>query len=129
MATTTFTVAANTVVSESLTGLAVGPHVGDTGCTVRGFTATAGTGNYPIAGLTLDLSALFPHKVYSVTLSPVYDPAVASGDLAYLAVYVPGTDNDPATGKVYMYAATGIMIANDAVAITGLVMTGVAIGH
>ena len=80
MANTTLSVAANSSVAEKLNVLSSGVDIGAMGCSLKAFTATAGTGNYPILGLTLDLSGLFPNKVYAVILSPLYDPAVSSAD-------------------------------------------------
>jgi len=99
------------------------------GASIKAFTATAAPGNYPAAGLTLDLSALFPNKVLAAVISPLHDPARTTGDLAFLSVYIPASDGNPATGVVHSYAATGILIANDTVAITGYVVTGFAIGY
>lgn len=128
MANTTLTVAAVTGLSAKMVQ-SCGGIKNMPGASIKAFTATAGSGNFPIAGLTLDLSALFPNKVLMAVISPLHDPARASADLGYLAVYVPAANGAPATGKVYAYAATGIMIANDAVAIDGCVVTGFAIGY
>lgn len=128
MANTTVTVAAVTGMGSKIVA-ACGGGKNMPGASVKAFTATAGTGNYPIAGLTLNLSALFPNKVLGVVISPLYDPATASADTAWMAVYVPAANGAPATGKVFVYAATGVMTADDAVAITGLVLSGFAIGY
>lgn len=130
MATTTLaTVAGNANMSLKLVQACAGV-MGKSGASVKAFTATAGTGNYPIAGLTLDLSGLFPNKILAVITSPLYDPAVASGDYAYQTVYVPSATGAPASGKIYVYAPnTGLMTADDTVVITGYVVTGFAIGY
>ena len=128
MANTTLTVAAVAGLSskmvQSCGGISNMP-----GASIKAFTATAGTGTYPIAGLTLNLSALFPNKVLMAVISPLHDPARASADLGFLSVYVPATNGAPATGKVYSYAATGIMTADATVTIDGYVVTGFAIGY
>ena len=129
MANTTLTVAANSNVAEKLNVLSSGVDIGAVGASLKAFTATAGTGNYPLLGLTLDLSGLFPNKVYAVILSPLYDPALTTGDLAYLAVYVPSATGAPNGGKVYVYDEAGVMTADDAVAITGYIISGFAIGY
>jgi len=128
MANTTLTTAAVTGISAKVVA-ACGGGAGKPGASIKAFTATAGTGNFPIAGLTLDLSALFPNKVLMAVVSPLHDPARASADLGFLSVYVPAAKGAPATGKIYSYAATGIMTADDTVAITGYVVTGFAIGY
>lgn len=128
MANTTLTTAAVTGVSAKMVA-ACGGGAGKPGASIKAFTATAGSGNFPIAGLALNLSALFPNKVLMAVISPLHDPARASADLAYLAVYVPAANGAPATGKVYIYAATGIMVADDAVDISTCVVTGFAIGY
>jgi len=128
MANTTLTTAGVTGLSAKMVQ-SCGGIKNMPGASIKAFTATAGTGNYPIAGLTLDLSALFPNKVLMAVVSPLHDPARASADLGFLSVYVPATSGAPATGKVFSYAATGIMTADDAVAITGYVVTGFAIGY
>jgi hypothetical protein len=135
MANTTLTVAADTDVSLTMTEVVVGPGIGGIGSDIKAFTATAGTGTYPVAGLTLDLSALFPHKVLAVVCSPLYDPEVTTGDLCFPTVYVPATSNAPATGKLHIYSSNGaanagLLIVPDAtVTITGYVVTGFAIGY
>lgn len=134
MANTTLTVAAVSGIDAKLVAACGGAGCGTPGASIKAFTATAGSGNYPIAGLTLDLSGLFPNKVLAVVVSPLYDPAVASADLIYPAVYIPDSAGDPATGKVYaarQTAATSglVIIPDDSVAITGYVVTGFAIGY
>lgn len=128
MANTSLTVAAVTGLSSKMVE-SCGGKKNMPGASIKAFTATAGTGNFPIAGLTLDLSALFPNKVLMAVISPLHDPARASADVGWLAVYVPAANGAPATGKVFVYAATGVMTADDAVAITGYVVTGFAIGY
>lgn len=135
MANTTLTVAADTTVSMKINEMVVGQGIGSKGASIKAFTATAGTGNYPLAGLTLDLSALFPSKVLAVVCSPLYDPAVTTGDLAFPVVYVPAAGNAPATGKLHAYSSNGaaaaglLHLADDATTITGYVVTGFAIGY
>lgn len=134
MATTTLSVAADTDVSMKVTEMC-GGGASSAGCSIKAFTATAGTGNYPVAGLTLDLSALFPNKVLAVVCSPLYDPAVTTSDLSFATVYVPATGNAPATGKIHIYCSNGaanagfLIVPNDTVTITGYVVTGFAIGY
>jgi hypothetical protein len=133
MANTTLTVAASTTVSMKVTEMCAG-LMGVKGASIKAFTATAGTGNFPVAGLTLDLSALFPTKVLAVVVSPLYDSALTTGTLAYPAIYVPSAGNLPATGKLYAFRQTAatsglIMIPDDTAAITGYVVTGFAIGY
>ncbi len=135
MANTTLTVALDTDVDQKLTALMAGVDVGAKGCSIKAFTATAGTGTYPVAGLTLDLSGLFKTKVFAVVCSPLYDPAVTTGDLSFPTVYIPSAGNAPGTGKLHIYtsngaASAGLLIAPDATAtITGYVVTGFAIGY
>lgn len=133
MANTTLTVAADTDVSMKVTEMCSG--IGVPGASIKAFTATAGTGTYPVAGLTLNLSALFPTKVLAVVCSPLYDPAVTTSDLCFPTVYVPATGNAPATGKVHIYCSNGaanaglLIVPDAAVTITGYVVTGFAIGY
>lgn len=108
---------------------ACGGPAGYPGASIKAFTATMGTGNVALAGHALDLSAIFPNKVLAVVVNPIHDPARTTGDLAWLSVYVPATDGNPATGKVYIYAATGVMTANDSVVCTDYVVSGFAIGY
>ena len=128
MANTTLTVALTSGIDKKLVEACAGPVSGKS-ATIKGFTATAGTGNYPLAGMSLDLSGLFPNKVLAVVCSPLYDPALTTGDLAYLVVYVPAASGAPATGKLYVYDAAGVMTADDTVAITGYKVSGFAIGY
>jgi hypothetical protein len=134
MANTTLTVAADTNVSMKVTEMCAG-LVGAKGASIKAFTATAGTGNFPLAGLTLDLSALFPTKVLAVVCSPLYDPAVTTGDLIFPVVYIPAAANAPATGKLQAYSSNGaapgglLHLADDTTAITAYVVTGFAIGY
>ena len=135
MANTTFTVAADTDVSMKVNEMVAGQGIGSKGASIKAFTATAGTGTYPIAGMALDLSALFPNKVLAVVCSPLHDPAVASADEGFMTVYVPATSNAPATGKIHCFACgdaagSASIIAADAThTITGFVVTGFAIGY
>lgn len=127
MANTSLTTAAVAGISSKLTAACAGGK-NMPGASIKAFTATAGTGNFPIAGLTLDLSALFPNKVLAVVISALHDPAKDSGKTAYEAIYTPATDGNPATGKVYIYT-TNTIVANDTLPITGFVVTGFAIGY
>lgn len=133
MATTTLTVAADTDVSETLLAICNGPTQME-GCNLKAFTATVGTGTFPLAGFTLDLSALFPNKVYAVVITACYDPAATTGDLAFPAIYIPAAGNAPATGKVHLYSSNGaanaglLHIPDDTVTLTGYVIDGFAIG-
>ena len=134
MANTTLTVAADTDVSLKISEVCAGVQ-GVPGASIKAFTATAGTGTYPLTGLTLDLSALFPNKVLAVVCSPLYDTGVTTSDLSFPTVYVPATGNAPATGKLHIYTSNGaapggLLIAPDTtVTITGYVVTGFAIGY
>ena len=135
MANTTLTVAASTTVSMKVTEMCAG-LMGVKGASIKAFTATAGTGNFPVLGLALDLSALFPTKVLAVVCSMLYDTALTTGTLACPVVYVPAANNAPATGKLYAFRQTAatsglVMIPDDTAgpAITGYVVTGFAIGY
>lgn len=133
MANTTLTVAGVSARSKKIVEACGGPS--EVGASFKAFTATAGTGNYPVAGLTLDLSGLFKNKVLGVVITGCYDPAVTTGDLMFPAVYVPSATGAPASGKVHLYtsngaAAAGLLIApDDSVTITSYVITGFAIGY
>lgn len=136
MANTTLTVAAVTGLSSKMVQ-SCGGAKNMPGASIKAFTATAGTGAAPVAGFTLDLSALFPNKVLMAVVSPLHDPARTTGDLAYPAVYIPATNGAPASGTVHVYAATyaavgttGLVTAADATeVVTGFVVTGFAIGY
>lgn len=135
MANTTLTVAAVSGINEKLVSACSGTLA--PGASIKAFTATAGTGNAPVAGFTIDLSDLFPNKVLMAVISPLHDPARTTGDLAYPAVYIPASDGDPETGKVHVYAATYaaagttglVKTADDTEVVTGFVVTGFAIGY
>lgn len=137
MANTTLSVAGNASMSQKLVAACAGPeHLG--GATVKAFTATAGTGNAPVAGFTLDLSALFPTKVLMAVVSPLYDPAITTGDTAYMTVYVPAATGNPATGRVHVFEANVsgnaeavplTKVPDDTDAVTGFVVNGFAIGY
>lgn len=134
MTNTTVTVAADADVSESMLAVVSGPEDME-GADMKAFTATAGSGNYPLAGFTLDLSDLFPNKVLAVVITGLYDPALTTGDLMFPAVYVPAAGNDPATGVVHCYCSNGaanaglLHLPDDTVTVTGYVIDGFAIGY
>jgi hypothetical protein len=135
MANTTLTVAADTTVSMKVNEMVVGQGIGSKGASIKAFTATAGTGNFPVAGMTLDLSALFPNKVLAVVCSALYDTAVTTGDLAFPVIYIPSAGNVPSTGKIHAYCSNGaanaglLHLPDDNTAVTGYVVTGFAIGY
>lgn len=133
MANTTFT-SVTTNYTASVVAAAPGTHH-NTDVVVKAFTATCGTGTYPVAGLTLDLSGLFANKVLMAVISPLHDPARDTGDYAYPAVYVPAANGAPATGVVKAYTSNGaapaalVMIPDVTATIDGFVVTGFAIGY
>ena len=61
-----------------------------------------GTASYDTGGSTLDLSSLFPSKVYGlreIAVSP-------HGSAKYKLSFVPGSSYDPATGKIKIHDVT-----------------------
>lgn len=100
------------------------------GARLKTFTATAdAAGTYPVEGVAIDFSGLFPNKVAMVVCSPIHDPARAAGDYALPIVYVPASDGDPTGGKFHMYTEAGLMQSDNADVIKGYVITGYAIGY
>ena len=131
MANTTLTVAATSGVDESMLSMLAGPH--DMGSVrFKSFSAVAGTGNYPAAGLTLDLSNLFENKVIAVICTMLYNPTVATDSLGYPVVYVPGTTT--ANGKLHAFTSGASSApvktpTDDNQTITGFTVHGIAIGY
>lgn len=134
MADTTLTVTADTTVSSKLVAACSGT-TDVPGASIKAFTATAGTGTFPAAGMTLDLSDLFPNKVLMVLTTPMYDSTLDAGDDACAVVYVPAASNAPASGKLYAIVSDdgaddmGQFAAGGTHTVTGFVVKGVAIGY
>jgi hypothetical protein len=135
MADSSFPVTAAPAVADTKLLKACSGEFGYPGASIKAFTVTCPTGTYPVEGLALDLSALFPNKVLGVVLSGLYDPAATTGDLMFPAVYIPASDGDPATGVVHLYTGgaggtAGLLHATgDAPTVTGYVFNGFAIGY
>lgn len=128
MANTTVTVAAQSAVDHTMNQVVVGKGVGGKGSKLKMFKITAGTGNYPHGGFTLDLSALFPNKVLMVVLTPF--ATATDFTTGYYVMYVPAANNAPATGKMVAFTgATNAEIADDSVAMTAFEGYGFAIGY
>jgi len=100
------------------------------GARLKTFTATAdASGTYPVEGVSLDFSDMFPNKVAMVLCSRIHDPARAAGDYALPIVYVPDEDGSPDGGKFYMYDEAGLMQSDNADVIKGFAIEGYAIGY
>lgn len=128
MANTTVTVAAQAVVDHTMNQVVVGKGTGGKGSKLKMFKVTAGTGNYPHGGFTLDLSALFPSKVLMVVLTPFATATDFTN--GYFVMYVPAANNAPATGKMVLFTgATNAEVADDTAVVNAFEGYGFAIGY
>jgi hypothetical protein len=128
MANTTVTVAAQAAVDHTINQVMVGKGTGGKGSKLKMFKITAGTGNYPHGGFTLDLSALFPTKVLMVVLQPFATATDFTN--GYYCMYVPAANNAPATGKMVCFSgATNIELADDGTVMTAFEGYGFGIGY